>query len=207
MKRSISFASLMLLSISLGCSPDNKRETIIKKDSLIHENAKIQDLPAPSPIGRETVDSTAIVVEKIRVHLRALIEEDDKLGIVDTLSKQFKYFEIDLNADGSNEIFVGLTGPYFCGSGGCNILLLDADAKIITKFSVSDIPVVVSKNTTNHWRDLYIRTNGAYHLMKFNGTKYPSNPSILPKIDVIQEGDVYERVFDIENNQFQTFNF
>ena len=75
---------------------------------------------------------------------------------------------------------MGLTGSYFCGTGGCTILLLNSDGGLITTFTVTDYPIIVSNTITKNWKDLILYSNGKNHLMKFNGKTYPSNPSVQP---------------------------
>lgn len=142
----------------------------------------------------------------VRASLLRLYGEDLKLGIVDSLSRRFIFFEHDLNADGTKEIFVGLTGPYFCGSGGCTQLLLDQEGVVISKFTVSDYPLVIDEERTNAWKDLFLRSDGDYRRAKFDGTKYPSNPSLLPKLEILP-GDGLARALDWENDHYPWFRF
>lgn len=80
----------------------------------------------------------------VRSRLLQLYGDDLKIGIVDSVSRKFIFFEFDLNKDGNKEIFVGLTGPYLCGSGGCSQFILDAQGEVISSLTVSDYPVVIS---------------------------------------------------------------
>ena len=64
-------------------------------------------------------------------------KEDIDLGIVDSLSRKYKFVQVDLNDDSNREIWVGLTGPDICRSGGCTFLLLSHHGDIIPQFSVS----------------------------------------------------------------------
>lgn len=142
----------------------------------------------------------------VRDRLKLIAEEDLKLEIVDSLSRKFIFFEYDLNGDNLKEIFVGLTGPYFCGSGGCTQLILDSKGDVITMFTVSDYPVVISGDLTNGWKDLYILSDGKYHQVRFDGKSYPSNPSILPELGLIP-GDGLPRALDFLNDNYPWFRF
>lgn len=142
----------------------------------------------------------------VRNRLTQLIAEDLKIGIVDSLSRKFIFFEYDLNADGSKEIFVGLTGPYFCGSGGCTQFILNAQGEVITQFTVSDYPVVISTDRSNGWNDLLILSDGSYHTVKFDGKTYPGNPSFLPTLDQVP-GDGLPRALDFLNDNYPWFRF
>ena len=69
---------------------------------------------------------------------------------------------------GKKEIFVGLTGSYFCGSGGCTQLILDDQGNLISTFSVSGYPVIIDINKTNGWKDLFIYSGSKNRIVKFD---------------------------------------
>lgn len=94
----------------------------------------------------------------------------------------YKYGQRDLNNDGVAELFVLIQDQYFCGSGGCTAYLFSADGKKLSRFTVSDSPVFVSEKQTKGWKNLIITSRGVQHLMQYDGKKYPSNPSVQPKI-------------------------
>lgn len=128
----------------------------------------------------ETPDSTKSI---IRNGLKIIYKEDLDKGLPDSLSRKVIFSEYDLNSDGVNEIFVGTQGSYFCGSGGCTILLLDNKGNLLNTFTVSGYPVGVEKEASNGWHNLVIRSGNKEHLVKYDGKKYPSNPSLQPEID------------------------
>ncbi|MBN3584782.1 hypothetical protein JYB64_20490 [Algoriphagus aestuarii] len=115
----------------------------------------------------------------IATFLKKEFKKDLENEFLDSLSRQFKFSEVDLNADGVNEILLGLTGPYFCGSGGCTVYLLSQKAEVITKFSVVDYPVFVADSFSKGWKDLIMNSGRKNRLVPFNGKSYPSNPSVL----------------------------
>lgn len=119
-------------------------------------------------------------VAVVQGHLRALFTADIERRLIPAASRRFTLAEHDLNADGRPELFVGLTGPYFCGSGGCSWLLLRHTGTRITRFTVSRYPVLVGTTRTNGWCDLLVSSSAGYHRLKFDGMKYPANPSLLP---------------------------
>jgi hypothetical protein len=143
-----------------------------------------------------------LVSQTIQNKFKADLEKD----LIDSFSRRFIFFEYDLNDDGNKEIFVGVTGTYFCGSGGCSPYLLDNQGNVITHFSVSDYPIVIDNNKTNGWRDLFIRSGGKDRIVKFDGKKYPSNPSTLPALKVLP-GDGLPRVLDFVNEPYPWFKF
>ncbi|MBG9376908.1 hypothetical protein I5907_11715 [Panacibacter sp. DH6] len=142
----------------------------------------------------------------VRARLLEKFKDDLAKDLVDSFSRRFIFFQYDLNNDNKKEIFVGLTGPYFCGSGGCSIELLNADGTVINSFTVTDYPVIVAGTATNGWQDLILESNGKYHLIKFNGKSYPANPSVAPVMKEIP-GDGLPRLLNYMNEPYAWFRF
>lgn len=94
----------------------------------------------------------------------------------------------DLNGDGADEAIVHLVTPYFCGTGGCNTLVLTSAGPMwrkVGEISVSRTPVSVLETRSNGWKDLTVAIGGGggqsgNALLKFDGTAYPSNPTVAP---------------------------
>lgn len=133
----------------------------------------------------------------------------DDLEFMSQEDKKFQFYAIDLNLDGQDEYFVYLISPYFCGTGGCTILLLDRYSEIITEFTVMEPPLYVSMEQTNGWRDLLIYSEGSYRDLIFDGTTYPDNPSVAPESSTKEpdEDDTYTWLFDDEYFPCKTYYF
>ncbi|HTD23958.1 MAG TPA: hypothetical protein VK738_14975 [Terriglobales bacterium] len=94
----------------------------------------------------------------------------------------------DLRDNGTEEAIVYLIGPNWCGSGGCAALILapsGSSFKVITKTSVTQLPILVLPEKTNGWHDLGVGVAGGaspgYEArLRYNGKKYPGNPTVLP---------------------------
>ncbi|MCP3697795.1 MAG: hypothetical protein GY920_04450 [Aliivibrio sp.] len=90
----------------------------------------------------------------------------------------------DLNGDGLKDALVFLKGMQWCGSGGCTLMIfenLGDSYQLVSKSSVTSTPISVAKTKTNGWKDLIVWSRGSGQvLMKFNGDKYPHNPSLEP---------------------------
>jgi len=94
----------------------------------------------------------------------------------------------DLDGDGADEAIVHLMSPYFCGSGGCNTLVLTQAGPMwseVANISVSRTPIGVAETSTNGWQDLIVAIGGGggeagNALLKFDGEAYPSNPTVAP---------------------------
>lgn len=93
---------------------------------------------------------------------------------------RYVYSRIDLNGDGRDEVFVYLLGSIFCGTGGCTLQLFTESTDgyaLVSQFSVSRTPVIVSATTTGGWNDLYRLESGggaqaSYAKHTFDGTGY-----------------------------------
>lgn len=107
----------------------------------------------------------------------------------DATSIPYDFAWSDLNGDGEDEAIVYLGGPYFCGTGGCNLLVLTPAGQMWRKvgdISVSRTPVSVLETSTNGWRDLTVAVSGGggpsgTMILKFDGESYPSNASTAPE--------------------------
>jgi hypothetical protein len=93
---------------------------------------------------------------------------------------RYVYSRVDLNDDGSDEVFVYLMGPFFCGTGGCNLLVFtgaDDGYALVNNFPISREPVMVSPERTEGWHDLIRLESGggaepSYVRHTFDGEKY-----------------------------------
>jgi hypothetical protein len=150
--------------------------------------------------------SSKQTADLVRLTLQSLFKDDLVKNLVDETSRKFIFFEYDLNDDSKNEIFVGLTGSYFCGSGGCTQYILDNQGNVITKFTVAGYPVVIDNNKTKGWKDLIILSGGKNRVVKFDGKKYPANPSTQPELKVLP-GDGLPRALNFVNEPYPWFKF
>lgn len=133
---------------------------------------------SPSIVGEETASyieaDVAQLVDRVILAPEGLSLEKDNI--------QYLYGQADLNGDGSKELLVLLDSSWFCGSGGCTAYLLSAQGNVLSRMTVVRTPILVDNRVTNDWKDLIVWSNGSYRRMQFNGTHYPSNPSIEPKL-------------------------
>jgi hypothetical protein len=216
MKR-LFFAFLTLAAIFMNaCNNTDKTDTAASEQSASVK----QDTPvvvAEPPYDPDTNDSippgsyginsssksTAAIVRKA---LQEKYKSDIEKNLIDSFGRKFIFFEYDLNGDSKKEIFVGFRGMYFCGSGGCNILILDDAGQQVSSFTVAGYPVVIDKNSTNGWNDLFIHSGKKDRIVKFDGKKYPSNPSVLPALKVLP-GDDLPRALNFTNEPYAWFDF
>ena len=103
---------------------------------------------------------------------------DDVVGILrpDDPSR----YVMRLNGDGQDEVFVYLLGSFFCGTGGCNLLLFSDTEDgylLINEFSTTRIPIFVSDQSTDGWKNIaWLKSGGgvpsSYLNHTFNGKRY-----------------------------------
>lgn len=85
---------------------------------------------------------------------------------------------------------VYISGDEWCGSGGCFAVLLEPGGlsfKVIQKFTLARLPIKVLPSLTHGWHDLAMPVQGGgipghVAVLQYNGSKYPSNPSMAPPL-------------------------
>jgi hypothetical protein len=95
----------------------------------------------------------------------------------------YKSARRDLNNDGNDDAIVLLTGPNWCGSGGCTMLVfkgLKDEFKLVSSTSVTLAPIRVLKQPSSGWASLIVhsRSHGEA-LLRFNGKKYTSRGQVF----------------------------
>lgn len=101
-----------------------------------------------------------------------LSTEESKIG----------YAALDLNGDQKLEYIIGIFNMDYCGSGGCTFWVLDKNHKMISKTSVANMPLTISKNKSNGWYDIISFSSKSYRKIVFDGKSYTSNASIGKEI-------------------------
>jgi putative lipoprotein len=100
---------------------------------------------------------------------------------------QYRIAEIDLNGDKKKDALVLFQDSYWCGTGGCTMLVfknINNNLKLISVISLVRDPVIVSETKTKNWRDIIVHVSGGGGetkniALKFNGSSYPTNPSMI----------------------------
>ena len=155
-----SFTPLALLAVSLFLNTGALAQTTAQNSSAKDENLK-----------------------------KFLQNYESKVSSPEQKTTRYAVAWVDLKEDGKQEALVYLLGPEWCGSGGCSCLILapsGSSFKIITRTTVTQLPVSLLPEKTNGWRDLAVGVGGGgiqpgYEArLKFNGKKYPSNPTVPP---------------------------
>ena len=97
-----------------------------------------------------------------------------------------------ITPDGGTTL-VYLTGPNWCGSGGCRLLVLDRTGETfrsVGEISVARAPIRLLEQQTHGRRDLgvYVAgggiTQGYEAAVPFDGRRYASNPTVAPAVRI-----------------------
>jgi len=145
------------------------------------------------------------LVQNIKKTITTKYIESNDLKLLDSVDRKFSFQEVDLNNDGKKEVFVNFFTPYFCGTGGCSLLLLDSDLNIITRFTVTETPIYISPETRNGWNVLMVKSKDDWKTLEFRNGKYPSNPSMAK--DSSAEPDPKSILVFKDPNDSKVYNF
>lgn len=172
---------------------------------LILQCSKTENSPAPETKKLSLSDTVTAkpklehqgqkdIAEKIAHYIANEYLTPGDLKAIPMSDRKFRYQQIDLNGDGKMEVFVSFYTPYFCGTGGCAMLLLNDHLKPITKFTVTKPPIYADPEMKNGWKTLYVQDGKAWKALAYKNGKYPSNPSVLPdsfKTPSDKEGGIF----------------
>lgn len=107
----------------------------------------------------------------------------------------FQYALTDLNGDSYLDAVVLMRDSDHCGSGGCTMLVfrgMKSGFRLVSSSTLTYPPVRVLSGKELGWRTLLVVTRGIGPVvMRFDGRKYPSNPSMQEKATK-QQVDVAE---------------
>lgn len=194
------FILVLIISIALGCKKENKEKetpTVKKTESIVTKKPSIE-----YAVG--TTDEA--IAAKIRHYLITDYLKND-LGIMSKNERKFQFQTVDLNNDGQEELFINFITPYFCGSGGCTLLLLDSNWEKITRFTVTSTPIMIEPNKDKKWSILMVKDDGVWKDLQYKNGKYPSNPSLLSKSKVDAPSGHAQVIFSDEFSPAKTFDF
>jgi hypothetical protein len=113
---------------------------------------------------------------------------------VDPASYEFAFALVDLNCDGIPDAIVLFKGPENCGSGGCSLEILrgtEQGFQFISKSTISREPIQILVEKRFGWHSFTVSASGGgakpcTAMMRFNGQKYPLNPSMAPCATPVQ---------------------
>ena len=108
------------------------------------------------------------------------------------VTPSFRQALTDLDDDRHSDAIVLLSGPDWCGPGGCQLLVFHgttAGFEFVSATAVTTAPIRVSPMKSNGWRTLIVESTGKGDvLLPFDGTRYPANPSMADRATGTQAG-------------------
>jgi len=154
---------------------------------------------APMPMPAPAAAATAAPDAELEAAIRATAPDyrADAIGADGDADKaRYAVARTDLNGDGKDEVFVYLMGPYFCGSGGCNLLVfsLGGDGySLLANIATSDPPVVHAESRNEGYADFWRKQSGggmpsAYVRHTYRRGKYVE--AARASADTLPSGDV-----------------
>ncbi len=96
---------------------------------------------------------------------------------------------VDLDGDGTQEAIAYITGEFWCGTGGCRLLILKkwkSSYRFVGKLVVVHLPVRVLNTRSHGWRNITVRVAGGgiihgYDVeLRFDGRRYPGVQWVPP---------------------------
>jgi len=134
----------------------------------------------------------ALVILSLNVFagVPAIDDQLKKLYDVD-VAPLYKYVLTDLNGNGINDAVVLITDSSYCGSGGCNLVILKGQGscfKLVSSSTIVREPIYKLDRLSYGWHVLGVFVSGggvkAHHAeMRFNGSRYPVNPTVQPELN------------------------
>lgn len=101
---------------------------------------------------------------------------------------RFLELEVDLDHDwNTREFLLYVMDPNGCGSGGCNLYVINGDGRALSSTSVVKLPVYLPASTAAEreqkgtWKSLYVWSQGFRELASSDG-RYPENASMAPEV-------------------------
>lgn len=175
--------------IFTGCKDKDITQDNIENEGQIEENIdmgyKIKEIKS------EKLDLNLTYlpsVEEEDLKLEKIIKEYLDADIKEVGEIRYFYHPVSLTEDNENLVFVYLLGDYVGGTGGSLAIIVDTDKEeVFSEFSLVNNPIIISEEKTNGYNDIIMISSGGgsdYKLvkMKYDGEKYPSNPSLEEEI-------------------------
>lgn len=192
--------SVMLIMISVGLlfgsCKDGESKKISTETKIITEET----------VNPEPETEFAKLLDKVENYVLTEYLTEGDLRAIPKDQRKFQLHQIDLNNDGKKEVFVNFTSTYFCGTGGCNVLLLNDQLKLITEFTVTRTPIYVEDTLDNGWKVLMVQSEGKWRKLSFENGSYPSNPSVA-EVSNDSPTESAAILFDSSNNKLKTYSF
>ena len=102
----------------------------------------------------------------------------------------YEYALTDLDGDRHPDAVVLIHDRLFCGSGGCAMVIFRSTTrgfKLVSSSTITNEPILVLPVARFGWRTLVVTAKGeGAVIMRFNGSRYPLNPTMQGKANGVQ---------------------
>jgi len=166
MKNTFLVVSTLVVLIS-GCAADSSQE--------VAEQSEVPEIVTKADVTPQRDPAVeAAILETAPDYNREVIEAGGGQ------KARYLYTRANLNDDGQDEVLVYMLGSIFCGTGGCNLLILtekEDGYRVVNNFPTSRVPLVATRETSNGWKDLVREVSGGgvpteYVRYTFDGDRY-----------------------------------
>jgi hypothetical protein len=118
------------------------------------------------------------------------VKEVAEFGYSEEELDNLRFLEVETNLDNNyetREFLLYIMDSMVCGSGGCNLLVIDETGKTLSNTTVVKLPVYMPTSTVGDmdqkgtWKSLYVWSQG-FRKLTPEGGKYPPNASMAPEV-------------------------
>jgi len=118
------------------------------------------------------------------------VKEVAEFGYGEEDLETIRFMEVEVDLDNNyetREFLLYIMDAMVCGSGGCNLLIIDQNGKTLSNTSVVKLPIYMPTSTMGDvdrkgtWKSLYVWSQGFRELVPEDGG-YPSNASMAPEV-------------------------
>ncbi len=179
------FTVTIIALLTLGACADKAEPPDASTAATSYKEAQATaDAPPPAIAGQPAdTPQSADADAGLEAAIRATSPDyrvDITSGADDTGKARYRAVRADLNDDGQAEVFVYMMGPYFCGTGGCNLLVFSQGMDgylLLANIPISDPPVIVTDARNEGYADFWRLQSGGgapaeYVLHRYKGGKY-----------------------------------
>ncbi len=118
------------------------------------------------------------------------VQEVRDFGYAEDQLDNLRFMELQVDLDNdyeTEEYLLYIMDPMVCGSGGCNLLVIDSNGKTLSSTTVVKLPIYApstilgDSGEKGDWKPLYVWSQG-YRKLEAKDGAYPPNASMAPKV-------------------------
>ena len=118
------------------------------------------------------------------------VKEVAEFGYSEEEMDNLRFLEVEADLDNNyetREFLLYIMDSMVCGSGGCNLLIIDETGKTLSNTTVVKLPIYMPTSTIGDmdqqgtWKSLYVWSQG-FRKLAFEDGRYPSNASMAPEV-------------------------